>query len=172
MKNLIIYGETNYRQNYLDQILLDEISSKTPDELKIVMLDPSLDSLTEFEELPHLLTPICTGGQIRSALNRLCEDIKERKLGGIDKPTILLVADRWLPKNDIECPGILESILVDGRSCGVFVWCSPDDPDMISEELRAKIDSFYAEEGSFDFDNNIFDKCLEKTNELKEEYDK
>ena len=172
MKNLMIYGETHYRTNYLDQILLNEISSKTPNELKIVILDPSLDSLTEFEGSPHLLFPICMGGQIHDALNRICEDIEERKLTGINKPTILVIADRWLPKNDIECPGILESILVDGKSCGLFVWCSFDNPDTISEELRAKIDSFYAEEDSFDFDNYIYDKCLEKTNELKEKYGK
>ncbi|MCR4753361.1 MAG: hypothetical protein K5837_02990 [Candidatus Saccharibacteria bacterium] len=55
MGNLVIYGEPHYRQNYLDQILLDELASSTPDELKIVMLDSSIDSLSEFGGVPHLL---------------------------------------------------------------------------------------------------------------------
>lgn len=98
MNNLIICGEMHYRQNYLDQILLAELNLKTPNELKVVMLDPSLDSLCEFEGLPHLLFPICDGAHIRDALSRLCDMIKERKRSDVDWSIILVVAE-WLEQN-------------------------------------------------------------------------
>ena len=170
MRNLIIYGEPHYRQNYLDQILLDELTSSTPDELKVVMLDPSIDSLSEFEGLPYLLFPVCVGGQIRDALSRLCGEMQDRIGNGVSKPTILIVADRWLPKGDLECPHMLESIIAGGKTCGIYVWCSFDDPDIIPEELRARVDSFYAKQGSFNFDDDIYDKCLDMTKKYQEKY--
>ena len=161
MKNLMIYGEPHYRQNYLDQLLLKELSAKSPDELRLVMIDPSVDSLSEFDGLPHLLEPICFESMAHDALARLCGEMQRRIDGHSIEPPILVVVDRWVPKQNIECPGLLDELLANGESNGIYVWLSLDDPETIPKELRDRIDGFVADKDSFDYDNDIYDKCVE-----------
>jgi hypothetical protein len=141
-------------------LLLKELSAKSPDELRIVMIDPSVDSLSEFDGLPHLLEPICYEAMAHDALARLCGEMQRRINGHSIEPPILVVVDRWVPKQNIECPGLLDELLANGESNGIYVWLSLDDPETIPEELRDRMNSFVADGNSFDFDDDIYDKCL------------
>ena len=169
MKNLLIYGETHYRQNYLDQKLMDVLNKQTPNELKLLLIDPSLDSLSEFEGLSHLLEPICNGATTHDALNRICGEMERRK-SGEDGVPILVVVDRWLPKNNIECASMIDEIIAEGEAVNIYCWLSLDDPSEIPDELRERVDGFIADKDSFEFDNDIYDKCLELTSNYKEKY--
>ena len=57
----------------------------------------------------------------------------------------------------------LDQILLDER-------CSFGDPDIIPKELRVRVDSFYAKQGSFNLDDDIYDKCLDMTKKYQEKY--
>ena len=124
------------------------------------MIDPSVDSLSEFDGLPHLLEPICYEAIVHDALARLCGEMRRRINEHSIEPPIMVVVDRRVPKQNIECPGLLGELLANGESNGIYVWLSLDDPETIPKELRDRMNSFVVDGNSFDFDDDIYDKCL------------
>ncbi len=110
--HLLVAGATNTGKSVgLNAILAGLLLTKTPDELKLIMVDPKRVEMTPYNGIPHLLTPIITDMElVVNALNysieemmrryRMLEQAKVRKIteynnkmGYIAMPYLVIVVD-------------------------------------------------------------------------------
>lgn len=110
--HLLVAGATNTGKSVgLNAILAGLLLTKTPDELKLIMVDPKRVEMTPYNGIPHLLTPIITDMElVVNALNwsiekmmkryKMLEQMKvrkiteyNRKIGYMAMPYIVIVVD-------------------------------------------------------------------------------
>jgi len=71
MPHLLIAGSTGTGKSvFLNSLILSMLYKATPDELKIVMVDPKRLELGLYEDIPHLLAPVVTDPKIASNVLR------------------------------------------------------------------------------------------------------
>ncbi len=59
MPHLLIGGTTGSGKTiFINNVLLSLLYTKTPDELKLILIDPKKVELSSYRDLPHLLTPV------------------------------------------------------------------------------------------------------------------
>ncbi|UER67449.1 DNA translocase FtsK [Borrelia sp. BU AG58] len=78
--HLLIAGATGAGKSVcVNSLIASIIFSKSPDEVKLIMIDPKIVELKLFNDIPHLLTPVIT--DVRRALEALrwCLDEMERR---------------------------------------------------------------------------------------------
>ncbi|UGQ15954.1 DNA translocase FtsK [Borrelia sp. RT5S] len=78
--HLLIAGATGAGKSVcVNSLIASIIFSKSPDEIKLIMIDPKIVELKLFNDIPHLLTPVIT--DVRRALEALrwCLDEMERR---------------------------------------------------------------------------------------------
>jgi S-DNA-T family DNA segregation ATPase FtsK/SpoIIIE len=80
MPHLLIAGSTGSGKSVcINSIIINLLMAKTPDEVKLILIDPKMVELAPFEEIPHLLTPVVTDMKKAPAvLNWLVEKMEER----------------------------------------------------------------------------------------------
>ncbi len=80
MPHLLIAGSTGSGKSVcINSIIVNLLMTKTPDEVKLILIDPKMVELSSFEEIPHLLTPVVTDMKKAPAvLNWLVEKMEER----------------------------------------------------------------------------------------------
>lgn len=78
--HLLVAGATNTGKSVgLNAILGGLLLTKTPDELKLIMIDPKRVEMSSYNGIPHLLTPIITDMElVVNALNWTIEEMKRR----------------------------------------------------------------------------------------------
>lgn len=78
--HLLVAGATNTGKSVgLNSILGGLLLTKTPDELKLIMVDPKRVEMSSYNGIPHLLTPIITDMElVVNALNWAIEEMKRR----------------------------------------------------------------------------------------------
>lgn len=89
--HLLIAGATGSGKSVcVNSLIASIIFSKSPDEVKLIMIDPKIVELKLFNDIPHLLTPVIT--DVKRALEALrwCLDEMERRYVLLDN---LLVRD-------------------------------------------------------------------------------
>ncbi|AFU74540.1 cell division protein, putative [Borreliella afzelii HLJ01] len=89
--HLLIAGATGAGKSVcVNSLIASIIFSKSPDEVKLIMIDPKIVELKLFNDIPHLLTPVIT--DVKRALEALrwCLDEMERRYVLLDN---LLVRD-------------------------------------------------------------------------------
>ncbi|SCW32804.1 DNA segregation ATPase FtsK/SpoIIIE, S-DNA-T family [Borreliella japonica] len=89
--HLLIAGATGAGKSVcVNSLIASIIFSKSPDEVKLIMIDPKIVELKLFNDIPHLLTPVIT--DVKRALEALrwCLDEMERRYVFLDN---LLVRD-------------------------------------------------------------------------------
>lgn len=89
--HLLIAGATGTGKSVcVNSLIASIIFSKSPDEVKLIMIDPKIVELKLFNDIPHLLTPVIT--DVKRALEALrwCLDEMERRYVLLDN---LLVRD-------------------------------------------------------------------------------
>lgn len=110
--HLLVAGATNTGKSVgLNAILAGLLLTKTPDELKLIIVDPKRVEMTPYNGIPHLLTPIITDMElVVNALNwsieemmkryRMLEQAKVRKIteynkkmGFVAMPYLVIVVD-------------------------------------------------------------------------------
>ncbi len=110
--HLLVAGATNTGKSVgINAILAGLLLTKTPDELKLIMVDPKRVEMTPYNGIPHLLTPIITDMElVVNALNwsieemqkryRLLEQLRVRKIteynqkmGFVAMPYLVIVVD-------------------------------------------------------------------------------
>lgn len=78
--HLLVAGATNTGKSVgINAILAGLLLTKTPDELKLIMVDPKRVEMTPYNGIPHLLTPIITDMElVVNALNWSIEEMMRR----------------------------------------------------------------------------------------------
>ena len=80
MPHLLVAGATGTGKSVgINSILTGLLMSKTPDELKLIMVDPKMVELAPYNGIPHLLTPVITDMElVVNALQWAVEEMNTR----------------------------------------------------------------------------------------------
>ena len=80
MPHLLIAGRTGTGKSVcLNAMILSILMTRSPDEVKLILIDPKIVELTQFKRIPHLMNPVVTDMKKAEALLAwACDKMDER----------------------------------------------------------------------------------------------
>ncbi len=80
MPHGLIAGATNSGKSVcVNTILVSLLLKNSPDDLRLILIDPKMVELAPYNDLPHLITPVITDSKVASqALNWAVEEMERR----------------------------------------------------------------------------------------------
>ncbi|KXK26965.1 MAG: DNA translocase SpoIIIE [candidate division WS6 bacterium OLB20] len=164
MPHLLIAGATGSGKSILTNgFIVSLLMTKTPDEVKFIMVDPKQVELSDYNGIPHLLTPVIT--EMDKVLNALkwaivemerrytiFKEAKVRNIEGYNNmmgfsafPYIVVVidemADMMMSTNKVETESAIVRLAQKARATGIHLVLATQRPsvDVITGLIKANI---------------------------------
>ena len=154
---------------FVNSIIVSLIMRNSPDDLKMVLVDPKKVEMSRYKDMPHLLCPIITDAQEAKALmDKLCEEMENRYVLfaengcsnikefnedapglGLEKlPYIMIFFDEYADMVD-QCKEIsmpVVSIAQKARACGIHMCIATQRPstNVVTGVIKANLPTHVA----------------------------
>lgn len=168
--HMLLAGTTGSGKSiFIHSLIMTLIMRNSPDDLKLVLIDPKQVEMNMYDGLPHLLTPIIGQAEkARTVMNKLCDEMERRN--GMFKPvrvTNIKAYNEWADKNgkqklpyifvvfdeyadchdvckDIELP--VRRLAQKARSAGIHILLATQRPsvDVVTGTLKGNLPTHVA----------------------------
>lgn len=164
MPHLLIAGATGSGKSILtNSFIVTMLMNRTPDELRMILVDPKQVELSDYNGIPHLLTPVITEmDKVVNALKWLVTEMERRyttlaksqvrdiggyntKLGFAAMPYIVVVidemADMMMTANRVEAETAIVRLAQKARAVGIHLILATQRPsvNVITGLIKANI---------------------------------
>ena len=178
MPHCLIAGTTKSGKSVsLNTIILSLLYRCSPEELKLVLIDPKLVELSTFKGIPHLAMPVITDfDDFKGVMNWIVNEMERRygelslygartlpalnrQLRADNKPIIpylVCVMDEfsdWIINAGVEVEKSIQRLASKARACGIHLILAAQRPssNVINGEIKANFDTRFAfKTSSFD----------------------
>ena len=168
--HILIAGTTGSGKSiFVNSIIVTLIMRNSPDDLKLVLVDPKKVEMSRYKDMPHLLCPIITDpSDAKALIDRLCKEMEERYMLfsengstnikefnedapglGLEKlPYIVVVLDEYADIVD-QCKEIsmpVVSLAQKARACGIHLLISTQRPstNVVTGVIKANLPTHVA----------------------------
>ena len=104
--HLLVAGTTGSGKSiYTHSILATLIMRLSPDDLKLVLVDPKRVEMTKYRDMPHLLCPIITeADKAKVALSKLVDEMNDRyqKFSDLEECSNIKQYNEWAKENGVD----------------------------------------------------------------------
>ena len=168
--HILIAGTTGSGKSiFVNSLIVTLIMRMSPDDLKLVLVDPKKVEMSRYKDMPHLLCPIITDpNDAKTLIERLCKEMEERyslfsdngctsikefnedapSLGLEKLPYIVVVLDEHADIVD-QCKDIslpIVSLAQKARACGIHLLISTQRPstNVVTGVIKANLPTHVA----------------------------